>query len=46
MIIYLIQTWDGATLHSFTLVETRDKKLAELQARYPRTMYTTKEITR
>lgn len=46
MTIYLIQTWDGATLHSFTEEEARDKRLDEIQSRYPRTVYTTKEITR
>lgn len=42
--MFLIQTWDGATLHAFTSAEVRDAKLAELRARYPRTVYTTKEI--
>lgn len=42
--MYLIQTWDGATIHAFTSKKARDRKLAELQDRFPRTVYITKEI--
>ena len=42
--LYLIQTGTGATLHAFTKEFARDAKLKELQNRFPRTVYITKEI--
>lgn len=44
--LYLIQTWDGATIHAFSTEEGRDRKLRALRLKHPRTVYTTKEITR
>lgn len=41
--LYLIQTWGGATIHAFALRAARDAKLKELQNRFPRTIYTAKE---
>lgn len=42
--LYLIQTDMGATLHAFTKELARDAKLKELRAKFPRTIYITKEI--
>lgn len=41
---YLIQTRQGATLYAYKIKKARDRKLQELQQRYPRTVYITKEI--